>query len=80
MIFKKMNIGNRNNYNVLIMDGISDTIGIIAILKNERENDPQPYVIAYGYDMTDGTWNYGRYYNNLSDAKKTFYKYMKGLI
>lgn len=80
MIFKKTNIGNRNEYNVLIIDSISDSIGNVAILKNNQPNDPEPYVIAYGYDIDNGTWNYGKYYSELSDAKKTFYKNMKGLI
>lgn len=79
MITKKMNIGNRNTYDILIIDGISDIIGNVAILKNNLENDPQPYVIAYGYDMVDGTWNYGKYFTYLSDAKQVFYNHMKSL-
>ena len=80
MILKKLNIGNRNEYDILIIDGISDIIGDVAILKNNLPHDPQPYVIAYGYDMVDGTWNYGKYFSELSDAKKSFYKHMKGLM
>lgn len=80
MITKKTNIGNRNTYDILVIDGISDIIGNVAILKNNRPNDPEPFVIAYGYDIENGTWNYGRYFTSLEDAKKTFYKKMKGLI
>lgn len=79
MITKKMNIGNRNTYDILIIDGISDIIGNVAILKNNLENDPQPYVIAYGYDIDNGTWNYGKYFSELSDAKKSFYKHIKNI-
>ena len=77
MITKKTNIGNRNTYDILIIDGISDIIGNVAILKNNLENDPQPYVIAYGYDIDNGTWNYGKYFSELSDAKKSFYNHIK---
>lgn len=79
MILKKTNIGNRNTYDILIIDGISDIIGNVAVLKNDLENDPQPYVIAYGYDIDNGTWNYGKYFSELSDAKKSFYNHMKNL-
>ena len=77
MIFNKINIGNRNMYSVLIIDGISDTIGNVALLKNDRENDPQPFVVAFGYDLEDGTWDYGRYFSTLENAKKGFYNHIK---
>lgn len=31
-----------------------------------------PFVIAYGYDETSGTWSQGHYFSNLADAEKTF--------
>ena len=77
MILKKLNIGNREMYTVLIIDSISDSIGNVALLKNDRENDPQPFVVAFGYDLENGTWSYGKYYDTLEQAKKIFYK---GLI
>ena len=80
MIFKKTNIGNRNTYDILIIDGVSDTVyGNIAILKNNLEHDPQPYVVALGYDMETGTWKNGWYYTELSDAKKSFYRHTIGI-
>lgn len=77
MIFKKMNIGNRNTYDCLIIDSISDTVGNIAILKNNADYDPEPYVIVYGYDLDDGTWKYGNYYGTLEQAKNQYYKKIK---
>ena len=79
MITKKMNIGNRDTYDILVIDGISDTIGNVAILRNNRENDPYPYVIAYGYDMENGTWANGSYFRYLADTKKSFYNHIKNI-
>ena len=79
MILKKLNIGNRNEYDILIIDGISDIIGNVAILKNNLPHDPQPYVIAYGYDMENGTWSYVKYFTYLSDAKQVFYNHIKNI-
>ena len=80
MIFKKTNIGNRNEYNVLIIDGISDTVyKTVAILENTRENDPEPYVVALGYDLDNGTWASGWYYSELEYAKNAFYKHTVGI-
>ena len=31
-----------------------------------------PFVIAYGYDETSGTWSQGHYFSSLADAEKTF--------
>ena len=79
MLLKKMNIGNRNEYNVLILDGISDTLyKNIALLENTRENDPEPYVVALGYDLDNGTWASGWYYSNLKNAKDAFFRHTIG--
>lgn len=79
MIMKKTNIGNRNTYDILILDGINDILGNVAILKNNLSHDPQPYVVALGYDMDNGTWGTGWYYSELDDAKKSFYRFTIGL-
>ena len=79
MITKKTNIGNRNTYDILVIDGISDTIGNVAILKNNSEHDYQPFVVAFGYDLENGTWSYGWYFSHLSDAKKTFYEHIQSI-
>ena len=80
MIFKKTNIGNRNTYDVLIIDSIADTVyGNIALLKNNLEHDPQPFIIALGYDMESGTWRSGWYYTDIADAKNAFYLHTLGI-
>lgn len=79
MITKKMNIGNRNTYDIIIIDGISDINGNVAILKNNLPHDPEPYVVALGYDIDNGTWKNGWYYETLEEAKKAFYRHTIGL-
>jgi len=75
-----MNIGNRQTYDILIIDGISDNVyNNIALLKNTRKNDPEPYVVALGYDINNGIWASGWYYDKLEDAKKSFYRHTIGL-
>lgn len=80
MIFKKTNIGNRNNYDVLVIDGINDTLyKNVALLKNNSEYDPEPFIVALGYDMESGTWKSGWYYDNINSAKNAFYKHTIGI-
>ena len=80
MIDTKTNIGNRQTYEILIIDGISDTVyKKIALLKNTRENDPEPFIVALGYDTTNGTWSSGWYYSSLESAKNAFYKHTIGI-
>lgn len=77
---KKLNIGNRSTYDILIIDGISDNVyKKIALLKNNLEHDPEPYVVALGFDLDNGTWASGWYYSDLENAKKAFYKHTIGL-
>ena len=80
MIFKKMNTGNRSTYDVLIIDSISDAVyGNIALLKNNADYDPEPFVVALGYDIADGTWRSGWYYETEDIAKNVFYRHTAGL-
>lgn len=80
MIFKKMNIGNRSTYDVLLIDSISDNVyGNIALLKNNSEYDPEPFVVALGYDLDTGTWASGWYYSELDNALKAFYRHTIGI-
>lgn len=74
-----MNIGNRNTYDILVIDGISDNDGNVAILKNNLPHDPQPFVVAFGYDLENGTWSYGWYFTYLPDAKKSFYSHIESV-
>ena len=39
-----------------------------ALLKREGENVPLPYVAAYAYDESDGTWGQGHYFADLDEA------------
>lgn len=80
MIFKKMNIGNRNTYDCLIIDSISDSLyGNIALLRNNLDYDPEPFIVALGYDTDNGTWKNGWYYPDLESAKDAFFKHTIGL-
>ena len=79
MIKQQTNVGNRQTYNILIIDGISDTLyKTVALLENTRENDPEPFIVALGYDITNGTWLTGWYYSDLKNAKKSFFKHTIG--
>ena len=47
-----------------------------AIIK--RNNCPlQPYVFCSGYDVTDGSWGAGYYFDTYEEAAKLLVKYMK---
>lgn len=39
---------------------------LFAIAK--RETDFNPYILCVGYDLTNGTWGHGRYYDSFDDA------------
>ena len=79
MLYKKTNIGNTNTYDVLVLDGINDTLyKNIALLKNNSDYDPEPYVIALGYHLETGTWKNGWYYETLEQAKRSFYTHTRG--
>ena len=80
MIMKKLNIGNRKEYDVLVLDGTSDSVyKVVALLKSNAKHDPEPFVVAIGYDLTDGIWRSGWYYETLEQAKRSFYLHTLGI-
>lgn len=58
---------SKQGYDVIEM--YRDGSRLHAILK--RAND---YVVAYGYDTTDGTWAQGRYVDKYANAKATLFE------
>lgn len=58
---------SKQGYDVIEM--YRDRSRLHAILK--RAND---YVVAYGYDTTDGTWAQGRYVDKYANAKATLFE------
>lgn len=46
---------------------------VIALIK--RKSACQPFCVAWGYDITSGTWGQGHYFTRFTDAVECYNDY-----
>ena len=65
----------KDDYRLMWFNKVPNETLYVAVLK--RESLCHPYIVAWAYDIYDGTWGQGHYFETRNDAFNCFLTYIE---
>lgn len=73
---KYITVTVKEEYHLMKIGEVRGTGTKVALL--ERRTKFEPYIVAWNYDINDGTWGQGHYFESSAQAAQCYINYIQG--